>query len=89
MTQWNKQSPSEFWFEDVGRDVKLFIEVKGCGVLVMRGTTGHEDGRIRFEGVSLFSDNDIRYAALEGASDDPTYPPVGPAERADDPPVQP
>jgi hypothetical protein len=54
-------SNSELWVEDKGRDVRLFMQVRREGVLVMRCSTGHEDGKIRFEGVSIISDQEIQF----------------------------
>jgi len=35
------------------------MEVKGCGVVRMRATGGHEDGKLRFEGVALVTKDEI------------------------------
>lgn len=52
-----------------GTDLLFFAEVRHgsalIGVLVMRGTTGHTDGRIRCAGVSLFTRDELIFGELE------------------------
>jgi hypothetical protein len=52
-------SDSDYWFLERGRETILLMEVKGCGVVRMRATGGHEDGKLRFEGVALVTKDEI------------------------------
>ena len=52
-------SDSDYWFMDRGRETILLMEVRGLGVVRMRATGGHEDGRLKFEGVALIMQDEI------------------------------
>ena len=53
-------SDSDYWFLDRGRETIMLMEVKGLGVLRMRATGGHDDGKLRFEGVALTTTDEIQ-----------------------------
>lgn len=44
-----------------GRDVRMALEVRNHGAIVLRASTGHSDGKIRFEGMSIFSEADLLF----------------------------
>lgn len=49
---------------DRGADIVMMIQVKGLGALCLRATSSYlnKDGKLRFEGVSLFDRFDIGYS---------------------------
>ena len=72
--EWRELSPdkrpssADLQIVDRGRETFMLMEVRGHGVLCMRCTTGHSDGKLRFEGVSSFSE---RQMLLVNEIDDP------------------
>lgn len=60
-----KWSPSEYWIETRNGMPRVFLEVKGLGVLVMRATKTDATGPIRCTDLGLFTTHDIHYG-LEG-----------------------
>ena len=54
-------SASEYWFLDQGRETTLLMEVRGLGVIRMRATGGHPDGKMRFEGLALTTHEEILF----------------------------
>lgn len=55
------RSTSELWFESVGEDIYCVMRVRGCGAIVMKATTGHADGKLRFSGLNIFTDEQIKF----------------------------
>lgn len=54
-------SHSEFWYLSNDRDTTLIMEVKGLGCITMRATGGHDDGKLRFEGLALVTSEEILF----------------------------
>lgn len=46
------------------RQIIGVLEVHGFGAVVMRATSGYEDGRLVFEGISIFTEEQIRRGNL-------------------------
>lgn len=72
--EWRELSPdkrpssADLQVVDRGRETFMLMEVHGHGVLCMRCTTGHSDGKLHFEGVSSFTNQQL---LLENEIDDP------------------
>lgn len=49
------------WSDDATKDLRCVMEVRGEGALVLRSSSGHPDGRLRFEGISLFTHDEILF----------------------------
>lgn len=56
-----RPSDADAWYTDQGRDTTFIMEVRGLGCIRMRATGGHDDGRLRFEGVALVTSEDILF----------------------------
>ena len=58
-----RPSDGGYWVTDRGRDVVMVLEVKGLGALTLRASSSLDDaqGRLTFNGVSTFTDEEIRY----------------------------
>ena len=54
-------SSSDAWYVFSGPIQTYFLEVRGLGVLMMRCRGGFEDGKIRFEGVTLVTNEQIQF----------------------------
>ena len=55
------RSASRLYLEERDRSLYWLLEVRGYGALLMRASTGHEDGKLQFDGVSIFTDEEIKF----------------------------
>jgi hypothetical protein len=60
----HQPSSSASYYEDRGADVLFVMQVKGLGVVTMRATSswGNPAGKLRFDGVGIFTKADIGYS---------------------------
>ena len=54
-------SEGQYWFLEQPPNTILLMEVKGHGVLRFRVTEGHADGRLRFEGIAITTQDEIYF----------------------------
>lgn len=55
------KSTGGLWFECRGDEIYCVMEVRGCGAITMKATTGHADGLLRFSGLNIFTDEQIKF----------------------------
>ena len=61
-----RPSDSRYWIADRGTDVMYVLEVKGLGALALRAS--QDDSRWTFNGMSVFTDEEIRRNVLDGGA---------------------
>jgi len=57
-----RPSASRMLVVDRGKEGLVWLlEVRGCGAIVMRAASSTQSGRLHFQGVSLFTDEEIQF----------------------------
>lgn len=47
--------------DDPKKDIRAVLLVRGEGAIVMQATSGHPDGKLRFEGLAIFTNDEIQF----------------------------
>lgn len=56
-----RRSSNDVHWTDDKAGIRLVMAVRGEGALVMRASSGHPDGRLQFEGLAIFTNDEIQF----------------------------